>query len=105
MAKHDAQVPATPAAAQTPRGVNHVVLHVRDSEVANRFWTEIMGFRCVAHLKPVPGRQRPKMRFYSGVDSQGDVTHHDLALAQMPDTAPDEASQETWSLMRKGIGL
>jgi hypothetical protein len=39
--------------------------------------TEIMGFRCVAQLKSIPGRTRPKMRFYSGVSAQGDVGHHD----------------------------
>ena len=55
------------ATAQTPRGINHVVLNVRDIEVSHRFWTEIMGFRCVAQLKPRPDRVRPKMRFYSGV--------------------------------------
>ena len=42
--------------AQTPRGINHVVLNVRDIEVSHRFWTEIMGFRCVAELKPRPDR-------------------------------------------------
>jgi catechol 2,3-dioxygenase len=101
----DAHVPAAPGTAQTPRGVNHVVLNVRDIEVSHRFWTEIMGFRCVAELKPIPGRQRPRMRFYSGVDAQGDVTHHDLALAQIPDADTGGPAQETWSLMRKSIGL
>jgi catechol 2,3-dioxygenase len=105
MGKDDSTISAASTTAQTPRGVNHVVLNVRDIEVSHRFWTEVMGFRCVAQLKPVPGRQRPKMRFYSGVDSQGDVTHHDLALAQMPDADPGEPTSETWSLMRKGIGL
>ena len=72
------------ATAQTPRGINHVVLNVRDIEVSHRFWTEIMGFRCVAQLKPRPDRVRPRMRFYSGVSESGDVTHHDLALAEAP---------------------
>ncbi len=62
-----------------------MVLNVRDLEVSHRFWTEIIGFRCVAELKPIPGRQRPKMRFYSGLDANGDVTHHDLALAEIPE--------------------
>src|SRR3990167_1672018 len=57
--------PAAPAHAQPPRGVNHVVLSVRDLEVSHRFWTEVIGFRCVAELRPIPGRERPKMRFYS----------------------------------------
>jgi catechol 2,3-dioxygenase len=103
---HDAHAPAAPAQAVTPRGINHVVLNVRNLEVSHRFWTEIMGFRCVAALKPIPGRVRPKMRFYSGVDTHGDVTHHDLALAEVPHSEPaDEGARETWSLMRKEIGL
>jgi catechol 2,3-dioxygenase len=104
MANQDAKAPASPSAAETPRGINHLVLNVRDIEVSHRFWTEVMGFRCVAQLKSMPGRPRPKMRFYSGVDSHGDVTHHDLALAEIPE-GDAGAPQETWSLMRKGIGL
>src|SRR5258707_1127410 len=82
MAQTEVHTPIAPTQAQTPRGINHLVLNVRNLEVSHRFWTEIMGFKCVAELKPVPGRTRPKMRFYSGIDAQGDVTHHDLALAE-----------------------
>jgi len=103
---NDAQAPAPPARAQAPRGINHLVLNVRDIEVSHRFWTEIIGFHCVAELKPIPGRQRPKMRFYSGLDAHGDVTHHDLALAEVPPgNASGDAARETWSLMRGGVGL
>src|SRR6202022_224221 len=70
--------------AETPRGINHIVLNVRDIEVSHRFWTEIMGFRCVAQLKSQPGKVRPKMRFYSGVSAHGDVSHHDLSPAAAP---------------------
>jgi catechol 2,3-dioxygenase len=90
--------------AQTPRGINHVVLNVRDLEVSHRFWTEMMGFKCVAELRPIPGRTRPKMRFYSGVDADGNVTHHDLALAELP---PGAATDEPlpWNLMPARPGL
>lgn len=95
-----------PTHAQPPRGVNHVVLNVRNLEVSHRFWTEIMGFRCVAELKPIPGRPRPKMRFYSGVDAQGAVTHHDLALAEVPGSdGAGGAGREPWSLMPSAVGL
>lgn len=90
--------------AQPPRGINHIVLNVRDLEVSHRFWTEIMGFRCVAELKPTPGRVRPKMRFYSGLDAHGDVSHHDLALAEIP-AAADGAPPETWDLMPRRPGI
>ncbi len=90
--------------AQTPRGINHIVLNVRDLEVSHRFWTEIIGFRCVAELKPIPGRPRPKMRFYSGIDAHGDVTHHDLALAEVPAETPAD-ERGTWSLIPARVGI
>ena len=46
------------------------------------------------------------MRFYSGVDAHGDVTHHDVALAEIPPDAPaNGAVKETWSLMPRRVGL
>ena len=91
--------------AQPPRGINHMVLNVRNLEVSHTFWTEIIGFRCVAELKPIPGRQRPKMRFYSGLDAKGDVTHHDLALAEVPASNGTGAGPDEWSLMPGRVGL
>ena len=93
-----------PSKAQTPRGVNHLVLNVRDLDVSHQFWTEIMGFKMVAELKPKPSRGPLKMRFYSGVDEHGDVNHHDLALAEIP---KDQAAggAEDWSLFPKRVGL
>jgi catechol 2,3-dioxygenase len=101
MSNQDAR---TPAQAQAPRGINHVVLNVRDIEVSHRFWTEIMGFRCVAALKPIPGRERPKMRFYSGVSDHGDLSHHDVALAEVP-ASNGGGDPETWSLQPRRVGL
>ena len=89
--------------AQTPRGINHVVLNVRNMEVSHTFWTEIIGFKCVATLKQTPGRKRPKMRFYSGVDASGGVTHHDLALAEVETEVPRDG--ERWDLMPSKVGL
>ena len=34
----------------TPRGVNHLVLNVRDIEESHKFWTEIVGFKQVGQL-------------------------------------------------------
>ncbi|HEU5320472.1 MAG TPA: VOC family protein, partial [Methylomirabilota bacterium] len=84
--------------------VNHVVLNVRDLETSHRFWTEMMGFRQVAELKPKPGRPPLRMRFYSGVNSHGEVTHHDLALAEVPAPAP-AGGGEPWSLAPRAPGL
>ena len=90
---------------QAPRGINHMVLNVRDIEVSHRFWTEVMGFRCVAELKSKPGRPRPKMRFYSGLDADGEVTHHDLALCEVPRGGAPGGEPEEWSLMPRTTGL
>src|SRR5436853_72578 len=88
--------------ARTPRGINHVVLNVTNLEVSHRFWTETMGFRCVAALKQEPGRPRPKMRFYSGVDSSGDVTHHDLALMEIKAPATNGGKSDKLLLEKDG---
>jgi catechol-2,3-dioxygenase len=70
-----------------PRGINHLVLNVRDIEEAHRFWTEVIGFQQVGELKEAPGRPNPpKMRFYS---SGGH--HHDLALVENPNLPPPPA--------------
>jgi catechol 2,3-dioxygenase len=90
--------------AQAPRGINHLVLNVRNLEVSHKFWTETIGFKCVAALKPIPGRKRPKMRFYSGIDAHGDVTHHDLALAEVAQTG-ESGSPEEWNLMSNRPGI
>jgi len=96
----------TPGAqAQAPRGINHLVLNVRNLEVSHRFWTEIIGFRCVAELKPIPGRKRPKMRFYSGLDAEGHVTHHDLALAEVQEPEANGGDREKWDLMPSRAGI
>ena len=77
--------------AMAPRGINHVVLNVRDLEESHRFWTELMGFRQVAELKPDEYRGRNvKMRFYSGVQEDGSLNHHDLALAESPNLPPPD---------------
>ena len=68
----------------TPRGINHLVLNVRNLEESHRFWTEVIGLQQVGELKPAPGRPNPpKMRFYSGA-GQGGTHHHDIALMENP---------------------
>ena len=73
-------VPAAPAEAVTPAGINHLVINVRDIEESHRFWTEILGFKQVG----VSLRRNGKMRFYSG-DHGGQMNHHDIALCENPD--------------------
>src|SRR2546425_10870745 len=82
----------------TPRGINHLVLNVRDLEASHKFWTEIIGFRQVAELKNRPF----KMRFYSGVDEGGGVTHHDLALAEAP---PEAGGPDPWTMPPQRVGM
>lgn len=75
----------TASAPQTPSGLNHVVLNVRNIEAAHWFWTECLGFRLVGTLRrnSSDGRPRPPMRFYSG-EVDGKLRHHDIALVEHP---------------------
>ena len=71
--------------AETPTGLNHLVLNVRNLEESHGFWTELLGFRHVGTLQPRAGEPaRRPMRFYSGIH-EGDLRHHDVALVEMPD--------------------
>ena len=99
------RIPSPPQEAEAPRGINHLVLNVRNMETSHRFWTEIMGFRQVAELRPRPGRPPMKMRFYSGVDEHGAVNHHDLALAEVSPGESENGNPETWSLAARRVGL
>jgi len=95
---------SAPEQAQAPVGINHMVLNVRDLERSHRFWTEILGFRQVAELRPRPGRPPMKMRFYSGV-RDGEVTHHDLALMEVPADAAPSGEPAAWSLTPNRVGV
>ncbi len=80
----------------TPRGVNHLVLNVRDIEESHRFWTEVVGFNQVGQLTPTKDRPNPpKMRFYSGVREDGTSHHHDVALVENRDLPKPP---ENWSM-------
>ena len=73
---------AVPTRAETPVGVNHLVINVRDIEESHTFWTEIVGMKQVGALQPgTPERPRPTMRFYSA-DHDGKLNHHDIALVE-----------------------
>ena len=91
-----------PRQAVTPRGINHLVLNVRDIEESHRFWTEIVGFKQVGALRQQPGRPAPpKMRFYSG-DHDGQYHHHDLALVENPALPAPPAE---WSMFDTPIAV
>ena len=86
-----------PDRAMTPVGVNHLVLNVRDIEVAHDFWTEVMGFRHIGSLKD--REERPmKMRFYNGLSE----SHHDLALAEIMGESEESGD---WSMAPRRPGL
>ena len=104
MPSEETNVPA-PDRPVPPRGINHIVLTVRDMERSHRFWTELMGFHQVAELQSTPDRPRPKMRFYSGLDAKGDVNHHDVALMEVPAGEVPAETKPEWSLRPREIGL
>lgn len=69
--------------AVAPRGINHLVLNVRDMEESHHFWSDLLGFKQVGSLKPrTDGIPSMKMQFYSGLDQSDEVNHHDLALVE-----------------------
>jgi len=71
-----------PAEAETPCGLNHVVLNVRDIDAAHWFWTECLGFRHVGTSRRGPDVSPDRaMRFYSG-ELDGRLRHHDIALLE-----------------------
>ena len=84
-------------AAQTPCGLNHLVLNVRNLDTAHRFWTESLGFKQVgtARRDSTDGKPRPPMRFYSG-ELDGKLHHHDIALVEQ--TPPADFSQTPQTL-------
>lgn len=105
-------------AAQTPCGINHIVLNVRDMDVAHRFWTECLGFLHVATGR-VPSDGSKPMRFYSG-EVDGKLRHHDIALVERAASSgsgqtlnhvaiayPSEAAfkQQIAFLMARGVAL
>jgi catechol 2,3-dioxygenase len=74
---------------QTPSGINHIVLNVRDMVAAHRFWTESLGFRHVGTGRAPSDGSQP-MRFYSG-EVDGKPRHHDIALVERASLAGDGA--------------
>jgi catechol 2,3-dioxygenase len=86
-----------------PRGINHLVLNVRDIEESHTFWTEVVGFELVGQLTPRPDRPNPpKMRFYSGTRSDGSHHHHDIALVE--NTALPKPP-ENWSMFGMPVAV
>lgn len=77
--------------AQTPCGLNHLVLNVRDLEASHHFWTECLGFRQVGAVR-LNGSGGKPMRFYSG-EFDGKLHHHDIALVERSSLPTDLAGR------------
>lgn len=80
-----------------PRGLNHLVIYVRNMEESHRFWTEMIGFKQVGEFHPRDDHgPRRRMQFYSADHGNGQLTHHDIAFMENPDLpapGPDGVSQ------------
>jgi catechol 2,3-dioxygenase len=74
---------------QTPCGLNHLVLNVRNLEESHDFWTECLGFRQVGTARRNNSSGQP-MRFYSG-ELDGKLRHHDIALVEQASLPSDPA--------------
>ena len=63
---------------QTPDGLNHFVLEVRDLDGSNWFWTACLGFRQVGTgRRPDTGTAEPRMLFYNKV-RDAKLHHQDI---------------------------
>jgi catechol-2,3-dioxygenase len=80
--------------------VQHLVLRVRDLEVAHRFYTEILGFEQCAELSR---EKYPlyKMRFYRGSAER----HHDLALTELMDPSTAPPPESPWEMFGRTPGV
>jgi catechol 2,3-dioxygenase-like lactoylglutathione lyase family enzyme len=86
-----------------PRGLNHLVLNVRDIEESHRFWTEVIGFTQVGELHATAQRPNPpKMRFYSGDRGGGQLNHHDIALVENRDLP---APPKDWAMFGMPVAV
>lgn len=94
MARKGSKKASTKSDVATPVGVNHVVLNVYDIEESHQFWTEVVGLKQVAALRPRADMGKlPAMRFYSG-DHDGKMTHHDVALVENANLPPRDKNWE-----------
>jgi len=68
---------------QTPLGLDHLVIRVRDIDESHVFWTECLGFKHVGTMsvRDTSGNAPQPTRFYSGQRS-GQLSHHDIALVE-----------------------
>jgi catechol 2,3-dioxygenase len=80
--------------------IQHLVLRVRDIEVAHDFYTRVLGFQQCAALEP---ERFPdyKMRFYRGDETR----HHDLALAELLDPSSAPPPESPWSMFGRTPGI
>jgi catechol 2,3-dioxygenase len=86
-----------------PRGLNHLVLNVRDIEEAHRFWTEIVGLVQVGELHATTERPNPPvMRFYSADHGGGQLNHHDIALVENRDLP---APPKEWAMFGMPVAV
>jgi catechol 2,3-dioxygenase len=67
---------------ETPTGLNHIVLNVRDLDRHTGSWQ-----------RPAPnGKPSSRMRFYSGI-SEGRLRHHDVGLIEVSSLPGDQDRQ------------
>ena len=81
-----------PTPIDTPVGLNHLVINVRNIDASHRFWTEVVGLKLVGELRRSPQRpEAPTMRFYSCMRG-GHLHHHDIALRENNKLPPPPAT-------------
>ena len=78
----------------TPRGINHLVLNVRDIEESHRFWTEVVGFHQVGQLTPTKDRRtRPRC-----VSIRASARRHEPSSMSLVENTALPKPPENWSM-------
>ncbi len=84
-----------------PKGLNHLVINVRDMEESHHFWSDLLGFRQVGQLERPPDHPRAmNMRFYCGQTE--DTGHHDIALVERPEI---ESPPQDWDIAKGACAI
>ena len=87
----------------TPRGVNHLVLNVRDIEESHNFWTESRRLRDGRPADADRERAQPAQdALLSGKREDGSHHHHDVALVENTDLP---APPKDWAMFGMPVAI
>jgi len=99
------EVPVKRTGPVKPRGLNHLVLNVRNMDESHHFWSGLLGFEQVGELHPSGGDGTSmNMRFYSGADENGEAHHHDVGLMEVKNLPQGKELDAATGLSHVAVG-